>query len=141
MQGVALVDLAEPIGELACKVPPSVNLTAVMAKLTGTLASLTTEQLQLLPGLIEVTVTVDPAALQPFFSLSAAELERVSPLLTQVNADTLKEVFQVLAQQPAGTIEKMLKFLSGVSSSLMAHNANASCNFPLQLAAAESRAV
>jgi hypothetical protein len=58
------VDLAEPIGVLACKVPPSVNLTATMSSLTGLLSGLTLTQLKALPDLISVTLTVDPAALQ-----------------------------------------------------------------------------
>jgi hypothetical protein len=37
LQGASLIDLASKIGELGCKVPPSVDLVAVMKKLTGTL--------------------------------------------------------------------------------------------------------
>lgn len=40
VQGTSLIDLMTPIGELACKVPPSVDLVAVMGKLTGTLTRL-----------------------------------------------------------------------------------------------------
>jgi hypothetical protein len=54
---------------------------------------------------------------QPFFALSAAELNTALPLLTEVSPDILKVVFPLLAQQPEGTMDKMLKFLSLVSSS------------------------
>lgn len=40
VQGTGLIDLMTPIGELACKVPPSVDLVQVMGKLTGTLTRL-----------------------------------------------------------------------------------------------------
>jgi hypothetical protein len=58
------VDLLDPIGTLACKVPRSVKLAEVMQKLTGTLGSLTIEQLRKLPELIEATITVQPTALE-----------------------------------------------------------------------------
>lgn len=40
LQGTGLIDLMTPIGELACKVPPSVDLAKTMGKLTGTLKNL-----------------------------------------------------------------------------------------------------
>jgi hypothetical protein len=40
VQGTGLIDLMTPIGELACKVPPSVDLVKVMGRLTGTLTRL-----------------------------------------------------------------------------------------------------
>jgi hypothetical protein len=55
--------------------------------------------------------------LQPFFALSAAELNTALPLLTEVSPEILKVVFPLLAQQPEGTMDKMLKFLSLVSGS------------------------
>ncbi|WIA19626.1 hypothetical protein OEZ85_005563 [Tetradesmus obliquus] len=113
--GTELIDLLDPIGTLACKVPRSVQLADVMGKLTGTLGALTAEQLRKLPELIQATITVQPTALEPFFSLSAKELNAALPLLTEVSADTLKVVFPLLAQQPEGTMDKMLKFLSLIS--------------------------
>jgi hypothetical protein len=64
LQGTELADLLDPIGTLACKVPRSVKLAEVMQKLTGTLGSLTLEQLKKLPELIQATITVQPAALE-----------------------------------------------------------------------------
>uniref|UniRef100_A0A383WLK8 Uncharacterized protein n=1 Tax=Tetradesmus obliquus TaxID=3088 RepID=A0A383WLK8_TETOB len=113
--GTELIDLLDPIGTLACKVPRSVQLADVMGKLTGTLGALTAEQLRKLPELIQATITVQPTALEPFFALSAKELNAALPLLTEVSADTLKVVFPLLAQQPEGTMDKMLKFLSLIS--------------------------
>jgi len=36
-QGTSLIDLSDKIGALGCKVPSSVDLGAVMGRLTGTL--------------------------------------------------------------------------------------------------------
>ncbi|KAF6258081.1 hypothetical protein COO60DRAFT_1520690 [Scenedesmus sp. NREL 46B-D3] len=113
--GLELAELLDPIGTLACKVPRSVDLADVLSKLTGTLTSLTLEQLRQLPELIEATITVPPTALEPFFALSAAELNTALPLLTEVSPDILKVVFPLLAQQPEGTFDKLLKFLSLIS--------------------------
>lgn len=63
-QGLELAELLDPIGTLACKVPRSVDLADVLSKLTGTLTSLTLEQLRQLPELIEATITVPPTALE-----------------------------------------------------------------------------
>ena len=64
LQGTELIDLLDPIGTLACKVPRSVQLADVMGKLTGTLGALTVEQLRKLPELIQATITVQPTALE-----------------------------------------------------------------------------
>lgn len=63
MQGVALVDLANPIGALACRAPPSVNLTETMSRLTGVLTNISPQQLPQLPDLIKLSVGVKPEAL------------------------------------------------------------------------------
>lgn len=62
-QGTALVDLSDQIGQLACKVPKSVNLTSTLQKLTGTLKVVTAAQLKQLPDLVKLTVSVKPQAL------------------------------------------------------------------------------
>jgi hypothetical protein len=53
--------------------------------------------------------------LQPFFSLSGAELAALSPLVAGVSADTLKAVVPLLARQQPATVARMLTFLKGVS--------------------------
>lgn len=99
---------------LACKVPPSVNLTDVMSKLTGTLNSVTADQLKSLPGLIDLLSSINPSALTPFLALSAAELERLVPLLTEVPTETLKVALPLLAGQDVAVLQRMLSFLSKV---------------------------
>jgi hypothetical protein len=53
--------------------------------------------------------------LQPFFSLSGAELAALTPLVQGVSADTLKAVVPLLARQQPATVARMLTFLKGVS--------------------------
>uniref|UniRef100_A0A383WLP4 Magnesium transporter MgtE intracellular domain-containing protein n=1 Tax=Tetradesmus obliquus TaxID=3088 RepID=A0A383WLP4_TETOB len=109
--------LTDKISLLGCKAPPSVNLVAVMGKLTSTLGSLPLEQLQQLPQVTELAIARPPAQLKPFFSLSGKELGTLMPLVQGVPADSLKVVMPLLAQQQPATVARMLSFLKGVSSS------------------------
>lgn len=115
--GTAVVDLADAIGVLACRVPSSVNLTTTLSRLTGTLKIINAAQLKQLPDLIKLTVGVKPSALLPLLSLNGDQLTRLTPLLTQVKTDTLKAIFPLLARQPAGTVDKMIRFLRQVPRS------------------------
>ncbi|KAF8062900.1 hypothetical protein HT031_003738 [Scenedesmus sp. PABB004] len=118
--GTELVDMAEPIGVLACKVPPSVNLTDVMSRLTGVLADLPAEQLSKLPGLVKLTIGVDPAALAPLLSLTGAQMDALLPLLRDVKPAALAAVFPLLAGLPGGTLERTVRFLKAVGKAQLA---------------------
>jgi len=113
--GTALIDLSDKIGALGCKVPPSVDLAAVMGKLTGTLKNFNNEQLQQLPGLLQLLGGNDPAVFAPFLALSSDELSKTIPLLTDVPVSTLRVALPLLAKQDISVIQKMIKFLKLVS--------------------------
>ncbi|WIA19628.1 hypothetical protein OEZ85_005565 [Tetradesmus obliquus] len=117
--GDALGDekLVAALGELACKVPASVNLVDTMNRLSANLKNMDLQQLQQLPELIKVVITRSPAELKPFFSLSGKELNALTPMVQGVPADTLKVVMPLLAQQQPATVARMLSFLKGVSRS------------------------
>lgn len=52
------------LGELACKVPASVNLVDTMNRLSANLKNMDLQQLQQLPELIKVVITRSPAELK-----------------------------------------------------------------------------
>jgi hypothetical protein len=56
--------LTDKISLLGCKVPPSVNLAAVVGKLTSMLGDLPYEQLRQLPQLAEVAIAREPAEIK-----------------------------------------------------------------------------
>lgn len=60
------------------------------------------------------TAAAAAADLQPLLSLNGDQLTRLVPLLTKVSPETLKTIFPLLAQQPAGTVDKLVKVLQQV---------------------------
>lgn len=48
---------------------------------------------------------------QPFLALSAEELSRTLPLLSEVPVETLKVALPLIAKQDIAVIRKMIKFL------------------------------
>jgi hypothetical protein len=62
---------------------------------------------------------------QPFLALSADELARTLPLLSEVPVETLKVALPLLAKQDISVVQKMIKFLK-----LVSHQAAAAAAVP-----------
>eukprot|EP00775_Hariotina_reticulata_P009151 gene9151-9319_t len=108
--GTSLVDLAEDIGTLACRVPPSVNITQTMSALTGTISALTLEELQKLPAYLEVMLSVPPKALV----ISRAQLERLSPLLGGITAGQVNILVTALNVLPEHAWDQLIILVRGL---------------------------
>lgn len=114
-----LAALTTDIGYVACKAGPGANLTAAFGGLGGSLASITKDQVAQLPKLINVLLGAPAGSVEPFLSLTAAQLEALLPLLTKVPAPILAGTFQELAKAPNGTLDNMLLLLSKLPQSTL----------------------